>query len=79
MIKLGVGAAPTALTVDDRGAVWVADYGSSAIARLEPAIGSVRSFAAVASGARIHSVAADARGRVWYVGAFSGRLGVIEP
>jgi streptogramin lyase len=77
--QLGVGAAPTALTVDDRGAVWVADYGSSAIARLEPATGSVRSFAAVASGARVHSVAADARGRVWYVGAFSGRLGVIEP
>lgn len=75
----GEGAAPTAITIDRHGVIWIAEYESNAIVRFDPTTGGARSFVIGTSRARPHAIAADALGRIWYVGAFAGRLGVIEP
>jgi virginiamycin B lyase len=74
----GNRAAPWALAVDAAGAVWVAEYAADAIVRFDPARERFVSFAVPTPRARVQALAVDPRGRVWYVGALSQRLGMIE-
>jgi len=74
----GERAVPAALAVDGAGAVWIADMGGDAIVRFEPARQRFTSLSIPTRGARVQALAVDARGRLWYVGAVSRRLGVVE-
>ena len=71
-------SSPLAIAVDGTGAVWVSELEGNAVARFDP---RAERFTAVPlptprSGVRALAVAPD--GRVWFVGSWSGRLGVIE-
>jgi virginiamycin B lyase len=77
-LPAGDRAAPGALTVDRAGAVWIADIGADAIVRFDPVRQRFTSFELLTPRARVQALAVDGRGRVWYVGAVSRRLGVIE-
>jgi virginiamycin B lyase len=74
----GDRAAPSAVAVDGGGAVWVADYEGNAIVRFDPGRERFVSFAVPTPRARVQALAVDPRGRIWYIGALSRRLGVIE-
>ncbi len=78
LLPSGAGAGPAAVAVDRRGRVWVSAYGANTIVRLEPSTGGFESFPLPTPYSRVQAIATDARGRLWYVGSFSGRLGVIE-
>ena len=77
-LPAGDHAIPVAVAVDGSGAVWVADYESDAILRFDPGRRRFVSFVVPSPRARVQALALDPRGRVWYVGAVSRRLGVIE-
>ena len=72
----GARSFPAAIAVGRNGAVWVAEYGSDTIVRLRA--GRLEAFPLPTQRARVGAIAADGRGRLWYVGGFGGRLGVIE-
>jgi virginiamycin B lyase len=74
----GSRSAPAAVAVDAAGRVWAAEYEGNAVVRLEPGSGRFASFPLPTPRARVQALAVDPRGRVWYVGALSRRLGVIE-
>ena len=78
LLPSGAGAGPAAVAVDRRGRVWVSAYGANTIVRLEPSTGGFESFPLPTPYSRVQAIATDARGWLWYVGSFSGRLGVIE-
>jgi virginiamycin B lyase len=71
-------SAPSAVAIDGAGAVWVAEYEGNAIVRFDPGRQRFVSFPVPSPRARVHALALDPRGDVWYVGAVSRRLGVIR-
>lgn len=70
---------PDAIVVDRAGAVWVSELSANRIARFEPGRERFTEFPLPTSRSGVRALAVDAQGRVWFVGSYSGRLGVIEP
>ncbi len=74
----GERSSPYAVTVDSAGGVWVSEYSANTIVRFDPTTERFRVFPLPTPRSRVQAIAADREGRLWYVGGFSGRLGVIE-
>jgi virginiamycin B lyase len=74
----GARAAPAAIAIGPDGAVWVSDVEANSLVRFQPGTGEFRSYPLPIPNSRVHAIAVDPRGRLWYVGSASGRLGVIE-
>lgn len=74
----GSRGAPYAVTVDGAGKVWANEIGTDTIALFDPATKKFRVFALPTKNEGIRKMIVDAKGRLWYMGSHSGRLGVIE-
>jgi streptogramin lyase len=77
-LPTGGRAFPVAVAGDGAGGAWIADYGADAIVRWHARARRFATFALPRPGTRVHAIAVDGRGRLWYVGAFGGVLGVVE-
>jgi virginiamycin B lyase len=77
-LPAGERAAPLPVVIDAAGAVVIADYEANAIVRFEPGRERFTSWPLPTPRSRVEALAVDARGRIWYVGASSRRLGVLE-
>ena len=73
------GSNPLAVAVDGAGHVWMSDVTANAIVRFEPAGAAFTSYPLPTPRAEVRALAVDARGRVWFVGSYGGRLGVLDP
>lgn len=69
---------PYAVTVDAAGKVWVNEIGTDTVALFDPAKEKFRVFALPTKNEGIRKMIVDAKGRLWYMGSHSGKLGVIE-
>jgi virginiamycin B lyase len=69
---------PYAVTVDGAGKVWVNEIGTDTVALFDPAKEKFRVFVLPTKNEGIRKMVVDAKGRLWYMGSHSGKLGVIE-
>lgn len=69
---------PYAVTVDGAGKVWVNEIGTDTVALFDPVKEKFRIFALPTKNEGIRKMIVDAKGRLWYMGSHSGKLGVIE-
>lgn len=74
----GVSGRPYAVTVDGAGKVWANEIGTDTVALFDPATEKFRVFTLPGKNEGIRKMVVDAKGRLWYMGSHSGKLGVIE-
>ena len=74
----GAWSHPYAIAVDSHGAVWFSEYSGNTVVRFRDGVDRFDIFRIPTPNSRVQAIATDARGRVWYVGGFSGTLGVIH-
>jgi virginiamycin B lyase len=74
----GPGGNPYAVTVDGAGKVWANEIGTDTVALFDPAAEKFRVFPLPTSNEGIRKMIVDAKGRLWYMGSHSGKLGVVE-
>jgi virginiamycin B lyase len=74
----GAHGNPYAVTVDGAGKVWANEIGTDTVALFDPADEKFRVFALPTKNEGIRKMIVDAKGRLWYMGSHSGKLGVIE-
>ncbi len=74
----GKGSSPWGLAVDRAGVVWVAEFLANSIARFDPRTNRFTVIPLPTPRSGVKALTVDSRGRVWFVGSTSGRLGVIE-
>jgi virginiamycin B lyase len=74
----GVAARPYAVAIDSAGKVYASATGTNRIVRLDPRRGGFDVFPLPGKNAMVRGMAADVKGRLWYVGSASGRLGLLE-
>jgi virginiamycin B lyase len=77
-LPAGQDGGPYAVTVDSAGAVWVNEIKTDTVVRLDPKTDQLRVFALPSKDVGIRKMIVDADGRLWYMGSYNGRLGVIE-
>jgi len=68
---------PYAVAVDGGGRVWVSEFTANTVACFDPAAQRFAVWQVPTPGAGVRALAADRQGRVWFVGSYSGRLGVV--
>jgi virginiamycin B lyase len=69
---------PYAVTVDGAGKVWMNEIGTDTVALFDPASEKFRVFPLPTKNEGIRKMIVDAKGRLWYMGSHSGKLGVVE-
>lgn len=69
---------PYAVSVDGAGKVWANEIGTDTVALFDPAKETFRVFDLPTKNEGIRKMIVDAKGRLWYMGSHSGKLGVIE-
>lgn len=74
----GARGNPYAVTLDGAGKVWLNEIGTDTVALFDPATEKFRVFALPSKNEGIRKMIVDAKGRLWYMGSHSGKLGVIE-
>jgi virginiamycin B lyase len=74
----GARGNPYAVTVDGAGKVWANEIGTDTVTLFDPATEKFRVFALPTKNEGIRKMIVDARGRLWYMGSHSGKLGMIE-
>jgi virginiamycin B lyase len=74
----GPSGNPYAVTVDGAGKVWANEIATDTVALFDPATEKFRVFALPTKNEGIRKMIVDARGRLWYMGSHSGKLGVVE-
>jgi len=74
----GGNAGPYAVTVDGGGMVWVNEINNDTVVRFDPKTEKMRVVELPTRNTGIRKMIVDARGRLWYMGSHSGRLGVVE-
>lgn len=74
----GPRGGPYAVTVDGAGKVWANEIGTDTVTLFDPATKKFRVFALPTKNEGIRKMIVDAKGRLWYMGSHSGRLGVVE-
>lgn len=74
----GEAGKPYAVTVDGAGKVWANEIGTDIVALFDPAKEKFRVFPLPTKNVGIRKMIVDAKGRLWYMGSHSGKLGVIE-
>ena len=67
-----------AINVDAGGAVWVNEFNADTVVRIDPKDGRPRVFNVPTRGSAIRKMTIDAQGRLWYIGASSGKIGLIQ-
>lgn len=77
-LPAGAAGSPFAVAVDGRGSVWVSEANSPGLARVDALGGIVRSVRFGTTNLGIRDLVADQDGRVWFLGATYGRLGLVE-
>lgn len=75
----GRSSSPDAVVVDRAGAVWVSEFTGNAIVRFDPLRERFTRFPLPTPRSGVRALAVEPGGRVWFVGSYSGRLGVIDP
>ena len=74
----GPQANPYAVTVDGAGKVWANEIGTDTVTLFDPRNETFRTFALPTRNEGIRKMIVDAKGRLWYMGSHSGKLGVVE-
>jgi virginiamycin B lyase len=74
----GARGSPYAVTVDGAGKVWANEIATDTVALFDPANEKFRVFALPTKNEGIRKMIVDAKGRLWYMGSHSGKLGVVE-
>jgi virginiamycin B lyase len=74
----GASGRPYAVTVDGAGKVWANEIGTDTVTLFDPATEKFRVFPLPTRNEGIRKMIVDARGRLWYMGSHSGKLGVVE-
>lgn len=74
----GESGKPYAVTVDGAGKVWMNEIGTDTVALFDPATEKFRVFSLPTKTEGIRKMIVDAKGRLWYMGSHSGKLGVVE-
>lgn len=74
----GPSGNPYAVTVDGAGKVWANEIATDTVALFDPATEKFRVFALPTKNEGIRKMIVDAKGRLWYMGSHSGKLGVLE-
>lgn len=69
---------PYAVTVDGAGKVWANEIGTDTVTLFDPASEKFRVFPLPTKNEGIRKMIVDAKGRLWYMGSHSGKLGVVE-
>ena len=69
---------PYAVTVDGTGKVWMNEIGTDTVALFDPSTEKFRVFPLPTKNEGIRKMIVDAKGRLWYMGSHSGKLGVVE-
>jgi virginiamycin B lyase len=78
LLPAGARGGPYAVTVDGSGIVWVNEINADTVVRLNPSNDVLQMIKLPATNEGIRKMIVDARGRLWYMGSHSGKLGVIE-
>ncbi|MFC7515141.1 hypothetical protein ACFQUU_09010 [Herbaspirillum sp. GCM10030257] len=74
----GAPGNPYAVTVDGAGKVWANEIGTDTVTLFDPATEKFRVFSLPTKNEGIRKMIVDAKGRLWYMGSHSGKLGVVE-
>ncbi|RZI44339.1 hypothetical protein EGT07_02640 [Herbaspirillum sp. HC18] len=74
----GESGRPYAVTVDGAGKVWANEIGTDTVTLFDPATEKFRVFPLPTKNEGIRKMIVDAKGRLWYMGSHSGKLGVVE-
>lgn len=74
----GPDGKPYAVTVDGAGKVWANEIGTDTVTLFDPVSEKFRVFALPTRNEGVRKMIVDAKGRLWYMGSHSGRLGVVE-
>ncbi|NEX63475.1 Vgb family protein [Noviherbaspirillum galbum] len=74
----GPSGNPYAVTVDGAGKVWANEIGTDTVTLFDPASEKFRVFDLPTKNEGIRKMVVDAKGRLWYMGSHSGKLGVVE-
>ena len=74
----GPNGGPYAVNADGRGRVWVSEIQTNSVILFDPRTEAMRVFDLPSSNSGVRNAAIDADGRYWYIGSYSGKLGVIE-
>lgn len=74
----GAAGNPYAVTLDGAGKVWLNEIATDTVALFDPATEKFRVFALPTKNEGIRKMIVDAKGRLWYMGSHSGKLGVLE-
>ncbi|SNS12504.1 virginiamycin B lyase [Noviherbaspirillum humi] len=69
---------PYAVTVDGAGKVWANEIATDTVALFDPASEKFRVFDLPTKNEGIRKMIVDAKGKLWYMGSHSGKLGVVE-
>lgn len=69
---------PYAVTVDGAGKVWANEIRTDTVALFDPSTEKFRVIALPTENTGIRKMIVDAKGRLWYMGSHSGKLGVVE-
>ena len=69
---------PYAVTVDGAGKVWANEISVDTVSLLDPLTGKFQVFSLPTSNEGIRKMIVDAKGRLWYMGSHSGKLGVVQ-
>ena len=77
-LPAGPRGGPYAVSVDGAGIVWVNEINVDTVVRLDPSTDALEVIKLPTPNEGIRKMIVDARGRLWYMGSHSGRLGVIE-
>jgi streptogramin lyase len=67
-----------AINVDAGGAIWINELNADTVVRIDPKDGRPRVFHVPSKGSAIRKMTIDAQGRLWYIGASSGKIGLIQ-
>ena len=74
----GPRANPYAVTVDGAGKVWANEIGTDTVTLFDPRDEKFKVFPLPTKNEGIRKMIVDAKGRLWYMGSHSGKLGVVE-
>lgn len=74
----GADGGAYAVTVDGGGIVWANEINANTLVRLEPSNDQLAVVRLPTPDTGIRKMVIDAKGRLWYMGSHSGRLGVVQ-
>lgn len=74
----GPSGNPYAVTVDGAGKVWANEIGTDTVTLFDPATAKFKVIALPTKNEGIRKMIVDAKGRLWYMGSHSGKLGMVE-